>query len=327
MISPVDKKPSRPRFALPRIYEIDQDIASGKYPNASVLAKRYEVGKATIHRDIDFMRTRMNAPIEYNAQRRGFYYSDNTYRLPGGFASESDLMAIGMVKTILTLCKNTPLFESVSNLLEGLVAPFKTRQNTSWIDKRIAVPPVPETVIPIDLWSAVIDSLRENKILEFDYWGAKDFLYRKRRIHPYQLVFDNGRWCLFAWAEDRKAVRLFSLSRMRNVRKTMEDFKLPENFDFCSKTGGTFFGMYHGDTARRYRIRFFGLALPTIKERKWADDQTITEDENGLTLAFSSTQYSNILAWTLSFGQYAVPVEPRELVDEWRENVRKMGLE
>jgi predicted DNA-binding transcriptional regulator YafY len=63
MIPSMDKKPSRPRFALPRIYEIDQDIASGKYPNATVLAERYEVGKATIYRDIDFMRTRMVPPI------------------------------------------------------------------------------------------------------------------------------------------------------------------------------------------------------------------------------------------------------------------------
>jgi hypothetical protein len=112
---------------------------------------------------------------------------------------------------------------------------------------------------------------------------------------------------------------------MRGVLKSGEGFKLPADYDFCSKTGGTFFGMYHGDTVRRYRIRFSGMALPTIKERKWADDQAITENGNELILEFSSTQYSNILAWVLSFGRYAVPVEPKELVAEWRENVRKMG--
>jgi predicted DNA-binding transcriptional regulator YafY len=130
---------------------------------------------------------------------------------------------------------------------------------------------------------------------------------------------------MFAWAEDRREVRLFSLSRMRGVRKTGESFKLPADFDFCSKTGGTFFGMYHGDIVRCYKIRFSGMAIPAIKERKWADDQTITESEKGLVLKFSSTQYSNILAWVLSFGQFAVPEEPKELVAEWRENVRKMG--
>jgi hypothetical protein len=68
------------------------------------------------------------------------------------------------------------------------------------------------------------------------------------------------------------------------------------------------------------------MAIPSIKERKWADDQIITEDEVGLTLEFSSTQYSNILAWVLSFGQFAVPEEPEGLVTEWRENVRKMAM-
>jgi predicted DNA-binding transcriptional regulator YafY len=321
----MEKKPNRPRFALPRIYAIDRDIASGRYPNAAVLAKRYEVGTATIHRDIEFMRVRMDAPIEYSALHRGFFYSDTTYRLPGGFTTESDLMALGMVKIILNLCKNTPLFESASHLLEGLVAPLKTGKKTSWVDKRIVVPPVPEATVPVEIWNTVIDSLRENKILEFDYWGAKDSKYKKRRVHPYQLVFDNGRWCMFAWAEDRGEVRLFSLSRMRSVRKTGESFKLPADFDFCSKTGGTFFGMYHGDTVRRYRIQFSGMALPIIKERKWANDQTLTENEKGLILEFSSTQYSNILAWVLSFGQFAFPEEPGELATEWKENVRNMG--
>ncbi|MFP3088989.1 WYL domain-containing protein [Treponema sp. TIM-1] len=321
----MEKKPPRPRFALPRIYEIDRDIASGSYPNAVILAKRYEVGTATIHRDIEFMRVRMDAPIEYSALHRGFYYSDNTYRLPGGFATESDLMALGMVKTILTLCKNTPLFESATRLLEGIVAPLKTGKNTTWIDKRIVFPPVQEATVPVEIWNTVIDSLRENKILEFDYWGAKDSDYKRRRVYPYQLIFDNGRWCIFAWAEDRRDVRLFSLSRMRNIHKTGESFKLPLNFDFCSRTGGTFFGMYHGDIIRHYRIQFSGMAILIIKERKWADDQTITENKQGLILEFSSTQYSNILAWVLSFGQFAIPEEPKELVAEWRENVRKMG--
>jgi hypothetical protein len=71
--------------------------------------------------------------------------------------------------------------------------------------------------------------------------------------------------------------------------------------------------------------RFSGMALPTIKERKWADDQAITENNAGLTLEFSITQYANILAWVLSFGQYAVLLKSKELVAEWRENVRKMG--
>ena len=63
-----DRK-SIPKTALPRIYFIDRETASGKYPNTKTLAKTYETGTATISRDIEFMRVMMNAPIEYDYLR------------------------------------------------------------------------------------------------------------------------------------------------------------------------------------------------------------------------------------------------------------------
>ena len=85
-----EKKPTRqsiPHSALPRIYRIDAEIATGKYPNKSDLAKILlndwgKVSISTIGRDIDFLRDRFNAPIEYDAYHRGYYYTEKTYRFP-----------------------------------------------------------------------------------------------------------------------------------------------------------------------------------------------------------------------------------------------------
>jgi predicted DNA-binding transcriptional regulator YafY len=57
-----------PRAVLSRIYFIDREIAAGKYPNVHDLAGEYEVGTATIYRDIEYMRYILNAPIEYSAK-------------------------------------------------------------------------------------------------------------------------------------------------------------------------------------------------------------------------------------------------------------------
>ena len=53
-----------PKIAIPRIYWIDEEIASGKYPTSDDLARMYETSISTISRDIDFMRVMLNAPIE-----------------------------------------------------------------------------------------------------------------------------------------------------------------------------------------------------------------------------------------------------------------------
>jgi predicted DNA-binding transcriptional regulator YafY len=69
-----DRK-SIPKTALARIYFIDREIASGKYPNTRTLAEVYERGTATISRDIEFMRDMMDAPLEYDFKRKGYYYT------------------------------------------------------------------------------------------------------------------------------------------------------------------------------------------------------------------------------------------------------------
>jgi len=44
------------------------------------------------------MKDRLNAPIEYNALHRGFYYSEPNYRIPAGYSSADDLLALGIAK-------------------------------------------------------------------------------------------------------------------------------------------------------------------------------------------------------------------------------------
>ena len=60
---------------LERISHIHRKIRSGCYPNTKQLAFELESGIATISRDLDYMRDRMFAPIEYDFTHKGYYVS------------------------------------------------------------------------------------------------------------------------------------------------------------------------------------------------------------------------------------------------------------
>ena len=62
-------------FMIERILLINRRIERGDYPNAPKLAEEMECSIRTIYRDIDFIRTRLNAPIKYDSERHGYYYS------------------------------------------------------------------------------------------------------------------------------------------------------------------------------------------------------------------------------------------------------------
>ncbi|GHT59739.1 hypothetical protein FACS1894109_16220 [Spirochaetia bacterium] len=108
----METRKSIPKLGLARIYTIDREIASGKYPNVNYFVKKYSYRSATIYRDIEYMRDSLNAPIEYDAKQRGWYYSEKHFRLPARYANANDMLALGMAKSLLELYQNTPLYES-----------------------------------------------------------------------------------------------------------------------------------------------------------------------------------------------------------------------
>src|SRR6185369_12170739 len=68
------KREMRSRPPLDRMMRIHQSLQSRALPNATTLARELEVGTKTIHRDLEFMRDRLNLPIVYDGARHGYHY-------------------------------------------------------------------------------------------------------------------------------------------------------------------------------------------------------------------------------------------------------------
>src|SRR5688500_13911100 len=71
---------SRP--AWERMMRMHQLIQNGEYPNCPKVAKEFEVSTRTVKRDVDFMKTRLKLPIEYDENRYGFFYTQPVDQFP-----------------------------------------------------------------------------------------------------------------------------------------------------------------------------------------------------------------------------------------------------
>ncbi len=69
------------RPVLERILVIDSAVRRQKWPNARTLARELEVVRHTIQRDIELMRDRLHAPLEFDSVRNGYYYTDPSFSL------------------------------------------------------------------------------------------------------------------------------------------------------------------------------------------------------------------------------------------------------
>ena len=331
-----DKKPRRktmPKPALARMCFIDEQIASRNYPDTAWLAENCgNASLSTIGRDISFMKNVLNAPIKYDVKKRGFYYSKPKYRVPLGFYGGDELLALGMVKALLVMYKDTPIYDTAYNQLKNITTPVDSKGNSDWYENRIVVPPPPSAPVEPEAWEAIITALRENRILSFDSNDNGDRTYIKYRFCSYQLLFDNGFWYLYGHEVDKNNTRIFSLSSMKNVMVAKGTFRLPNNFDYRSIFGGGHFGVSSGVSSaegfkkQRYKIAFHGNSTDWVKERKWADDQEITETEDEVIISFTSSHFDKVFEWMLSRGFDARPLEPYDLVRVWRWTIKTLGM-
>src|SRR5262245_14683979 len=99
-------KATRP--PLERIAALDRALRAGSLPNSASLGRMLAVCPRTVQRDIAFARERLGAPIEFDARRNGYYYTDATYRIPHLTLTEGELVALFLAERVLRQYRGTP---------------------------------------------------------------------------------------------------------------------------------------------------------------------------------------------------------------------------
>ena len=64
-----------------RIQWLHRKISEMSYPNAKRVAERFNISHRQAQRDVDFLKAKLNAPLAYDYERKGFYYTSD-FSLP-----------------------------------------------------------------------------------------------------------------------------------------------------------------------------------------------------------------------------------------------------
>ena len=300
-----------------RLLFIDSRIREGRYPNCFSLAEEYEVSRKTIQRDIEYMRHMLGAPIAYSAKKRGYYYTEEQYRLPAMAIKESDLFAIYLAEKLLEQYEGTPLYHSLKSVFQKIAdsLPEHLSADRAGEQSRFTVLPPFSTVVDPEIWQTVMGALRENRQVEVLYKtpGRRPV---RRRIDPYHAVRYEGDWYLVGWCHLRGEIRTFSISRMLEARQTGRGFTIPEDFDF-RRLAGSHFGLHWGPGEVRVRIRFDASVADYIQERRWHPSQEIRRLPDGsIELSMTVNHLLELRRWILSWGDAAEVLEPYSLRKE-----------
>jgi predicted DNA-binding transcriptional regulator YafY len=96
--------PHTPRahiHAYERLIRIVGEIQKNRRPSVSTLARIVERHPRTIQRDIEALRDQFDAPLAYDRERRGYYFTDSSWSFPDVKITEGELIAFFAAERIL----------------------------------------------------------------------------------------------------------------------------------------------------------------------------------------------------------------------------------
>src|SRR5213596_1745901 len=114
--------PPLSRPPLERMLRIHRAIQAGKYPNATALAGELEVSTKSIYRDIEFMRDRLDLPIEFDGARNGFHYTQEIGSFPTLQITEGELFALLVAEKALQQYRGTTFAKPLLSAFRKMAA-------------------------------------------------------------------------------------------------------------------------------------------------------------------------------------------------------------
>ena len=293
-----------------------QLIKSGKYPNCSKLAREFEVATRTIKRDIDFMKYRMDLPIEYDSRRYGFYYSKPVDQFPGVAVTEAEIFALLVAHKAIGQYHGTPFEKPLEAAFEKLTsqldrsAPFTSGS----LDEALSFRPFAPEDTDLKTFEALSRDVQEHRVVRFQYKKLGARTPECRHVQPHHLACIENVWYLFAFDIDRAAMRTFVLTRLYQPELTAKRFTPRKDFNADEYLRGSF-SVFRGGDDYEVVVDFDAWATDLIRGRKWHASQEFNDLPNGCSrLRVRLNNIEEMERWVLSWGAHATVVRPKMLL-------------
>jgi len=303
------------------------DLLSSEQPvNCQQLGKDFEVSYKTIQRDLDFMRDRLSLPIEYDAARYSFRYTEKVKAFPLLQVSEGEILALFVAQKVLAQYRGTPFEKTLGSAFQKLTGALKETISFDlgeWgSDYSFRV--TGASAADLEVFRLLARAIVQRQEITFSYQPLRASAPETRHVHPYHLANIDNAWYLLAHDPQRGQIRTFALPRIRSPKPTGKTFDRPRGFSAEKELKGGF-GVFAGTGKYPVRIRFDSFAARLVRERDWHPTQKIREVKGGeIELEMTLGALEEIERWILSWGDHARVLGPKLLIQSVAKKIRLM---
>ena len=312
-----------------RFYKIDQLLQERQAVPLEAMIEALGVSRATVVRDLEYLRDRLGAPIVWDRERRGYRYEARgrggpRYALPGLWLNASEAHALLTMEQLL------------ANLQPGLlgphIEPLRTRirmllaageHSVADVAKRIRLLHLAARPVEPGHFPVIADALLSRKRLAVRHHNRKTGETLARELSPQRLVYYRDNWYLDAWCHLREGLRSFSLDAFERVEALERRAK-----DVAEKTLnaqlGAGYGIFGGEPTHTAVLRFTPARARWVARERWHPEQKGEFDAEGYyVLSLPYADATELVMDVLRHGPEVEVLAPPELRAAVRERLRQ----
>ena len=308
----------RPVTAL----EIRRDVEGYSGMNEDAFARRFYADRS----ELESLRIQLTVerPADGAAEQENYSLRPENFHLPAIEFTEEELAALQTSLSLLDgeFAYAEPLRLALQQITWGRPSPLRAPEQRSVALGITASAGGHELSARL---AKVETAIFRNKTILFEYYTMERDEVGPRRVDPYHLLFQGGQFYLLGYSHERKAIRVFRLTRIRGkvsyATKAEHDFRRPEDFDpraYASRADWQL-----GEERDVAEIAISERIAWQI-ERHFGRYGEVIAGEDGEVLF--RTGYSNVrgvVSWVLGLGVNARLQGPDELT---REMARRLKL-
>ena len=218
----------RPVTAL----EIRRDVEGYSGMNEDAFARRFYADRS----ELESLRIQLTVerPADGAAEQENYSLRPENFHLPAIAFTDKELAALQTALSLLDgeFAYAEPLRLALQQITWGRPSPLRAPEQRSVALGITASAGGHELSARL---AKVETAIFRNKTIIFDYYTMERDEVGPRRVDPYHLLFQGGQFYLLGYAHERKAIRVFRLSRIRGkvsyATKAEHDFRRPADFD------------------------------------------------------------------------------------------------
>jgi predicted DNA-binding transcriptional regulator YafY len=269
-----------------RFYKIEMMIRAHECVSFAALLEALEVSPATLKRDLQYLRERMDAPIEYDAMANGYRFGQQwrgtQHELPGVWFSEKELHALLTMHQLLSgldedgiLTRHLqPMFDKLTGMLGA------DEQEAKELMRRVKLISTARRRVPSASFETVGSALVKRQRLRLRYRkrtsDPRDGSGRavsQRDVSPLRLVHYRNTWYLDAWCHASDGLRRFALDAMEAAEPLADKAKtVPAKQLEAELDQG--YGIFAGARTQQAKLVFSAETAQWVAQEEWHPAQT-----------------------------------------------------